>query len=148
MPDFTKSVIDANIVIPKLIPTLQTPLALKLWEKFQSEHISLHAPRLWIYEFTSTVQKYLAAGQISEPENEKAVKTAFGMDIGFVEDSVELSISATKWATRLKQLVAYDGFYLAVAEQLDAPFWTADKRLANNVRQLGVNWVYWMGDLE
>jgi predicted nucleic acid-binding protein len=148
MPDSSKSVVDANIAIFKLIPTSQTPLALKLWETFQAEHVSLHAPRLWIYELTSTVQKYRAAGRITEIEKERAIRTAFDMSLGFVEDAPELCTSAIKWAERLHQLVAYDGFYLAAAEQLDAPFWTADKRLANNARQLGVKWVHWMGDLE
>lgn len=148
MPGSSKSVVDANIAIFKLIPTSQTPLALKLWQKFQTERVSLYAPRLWIYELTSTIQKYVATQRISETEKEKAIRTAFDLDFGFVEDTPELCISAIKWAERLNQIVAYDGFYLAVAEQLDAPFWTADKRLANNARQLGVKWVSWMGELE
>jgi predicted nucleic acid-binding protein len=56
--------------------------------------------------------------------------------------------SAFDWATRLHQKAAYDGFYLAAAEQLGAEFWTADKALANNAGQLGVSWVHWMGEIE
>ena len=40
------------------------------------------------------------------------------------------------------------GYYLAVSEELNAPLWTADKRLANNAKQICVSWVYWLGDLE
>ncbi len=144
----SRAVIDANIAIFKLIPGAQTPLALKLWDKLQGERVSLHAPRLWIYELTSTLQKYLAVNQISEAEKERAIQTAFEMQIDFVMDTPALCISAIAWAKRINQLVAYDGFYLATAEQLEAHFWTADKRLANAAKQLGVDWVHWMGDLE
>lgn len=148
MPDSSKSVVDANIAIFKLIPGPQTPLALRLWDKLQSERVSLHAPRLWIYELTSTVQKYLAANRISDTEKERAIQTAFQMQIDFVADTPALCVSAIAWAKRINQLVAYDGFYLATAEGLDAHFWTADKRLANAAKQAGVDWVHWMGDLE
>lgn len=56
--------------------------------------------------------------------------------------------SAFDWATRLRQRAAYDGFYLAAAEQLGAELWTADKALASNAGQLGESWVHWMGEME
>ena len=55
---------------------------------------------------------------------------------------------AFDWATRLRQKGAYDGFYLAAAEQLGAELWTADQALVNNALQVGVSWVRWMGELE
>jgi predicted nucleic acid-binding protein len=144
----SRAVIDANISIFKLIPGPQTPLALKLWDELQNERVSLHAPRLWIYELTSTLQKYLLAGQISDSEKERAIQTAFDMHIEFAVDIPALCTSAISWAKRINQMVAYDGFYLATAEQLDAYFWTADRRLATAAKALGVDWVHWMGDLE
>lgn len=33
-------------------------------------------------------------------------------------------------------------------QALDAPFWTADKRLSNNAGQCGVDWVFWMGEFD
>jgi predicted nucleic acid-binding protein len=46
------------------------------------------------------------------------------------------------WASRLEQSKAYDGFYLAAAGQVGAELWTADQRLRNRARQLGVSWVH------
>jgi hypothetical protein len=40
-------------------------------------------------------------------------------------------------SNRLGQSKAYDGFYLALAEQSNAEFWTADQCLVNSARQLG-----------
>ena len=42
--------------------------------------------------------------------------------------SVDLDRLAMDWAERLNQTVAYDTQYLALAEQLGAEFWSADRR--------------------
>jgi len=57
---------------------------------------------------------------------------------------ISMSRAALTWAARLGQSKAYDGFYLALAERLGADLWTADERLLNRMRQLGVAWVRWL----
>ncbi|HEY3231696.1 MAG TPA: type II toxin-antitoxin system VapC family toxin, partial [Roseiflexaceae bacterium] len=48
-------------------------------------------------------------------------------------------------AHQFKRPAAYDAHYLALAEIAGCPFWTADERLFNAVKdQLG--WVRWLGD--
>jgi len=42
---------------------------------------------------------------------------------------------AYTWTRRLNRAVAYDSFYLALAERLDCDFWTADRRLVNAASQ-------------
>jgi predicted nucleic acid-binding protein len=42
----------------------------------------------------------------------------------------------------------YDGFYLVAAEQLGAELWMTDQALFNNARQVGVNWIHWIGELQ
>ena len=61
-------------------------------------------------------------------------------------DRSKLCERAFDWATRLNQLPVYDSFFLALAEKLDAEFWTADRRLVNGARQVGVEWVHWVGE--
>jgi predicted nucleic acid-binding protein len=39
----------------------------------------------------------------------------------------------------LNRVAAYDSFYLALAERLDAPFWTADQRLSRAANQPWIN---------
>jgi predicted nucleic acid-binding protein len=45
---------------------------------------------------------------------------------------------------QIVQSKAYDAHYLAVSEQIGADYWTADERLYNMARQLGINWVHWI----
>lgn len=40
---------------------------------------------------------------------------------------------------------AYDRFYLALTENLGAPFWDSDQCLTNIASQVGIDWIDWMG---
>jgi predicted nucleic acid-binding protein len=144
----SRAVIDANIAIYALILSDQTKIAFGLLERLRQEKVSLYAPRLWVYEVTSGIHKFLHAKIIQPDVAEDAISAAFDLDINMLDDTPDLCQSASHWATRLNQMAVYDSFYLAVAESLDAHFWTADKRLANAAKGLGVDWVHWMGDLE
>lgn len=146
--DSLSAVIDANIAIYVLIATNQTAPALSLLEKFQAEKISLYAPGLWVSEVASGIHKYLHAKLITSEIAEDALSNIFELGVTLMNETPAVCKSASRWATRLNQMAVYDGFYLAVAEELDAPLWTADKRLANRAKQSGVSWVKFLGDLE
>ena len=146
--DNSAAVIDANIAIYALIATDQTKLALSLLEGFQSQRVGLYAPGLWVSEVTSGIHKYLHAKLIPSKIAEEALSDIFEIGVILLNETPALCKSASRWATRLSQMAVYDGFYLAVAEELDAPLWTADKRLVNSAKQIGVSWVYWLGDME
>jgi len=53
----------------------------------------------------------------------------------------ELHGQALTMAARFNLPAAYDAHYLAVAEQVDAAFWTTDRRLANTVGD-ALPWVH------
>jgi predicted nucleic acid-binding protein len=144
----SRAVIDANIAIYALILSEQTKTAFGLLQRLRGEQVRLYVPRLWIYEVTSGIHKYLHANIIQADVAEAAISAAFNLDLNLVDETPALCQSASRWATRLNQMAVYDSFYLAAAEYLDAPLWTADKRLANAAKQLGIDWVHWMGDLE
>jgi predicted nucleic acid-binding protein len=66
--------------------------------------------------------------------------------LGFeiVLSNLDLCQAALAWAARLGQAKAYDGFYLAVAQQKEAELWTADENLRSRLRQLGFARVRWI----
>jgi predicted nucleic acid-binding protein len=52
------------------------------------------------------------------------------------------SALALEWTLRLQRASAYDSFYLAIAESLQAPFWSADRRLVNAFQQDRPAWLH------
>ena len=53
------------------------------------------------------------------------------MTLVYTDDLLD---AAWEIGVRLKSAVLYDCFYLALADLLDAPLWTADKRLYQEVK--------------
>lgn len=48
----------------------------------------------------------------------------------------------------IQQTVAYDAAFLALADSLEADFWTAEKRLFNTCQRLQLPWVYSLQELD
>jgi len=83
---------------------------------------------------------------IDDAQLERALDLMEALELEPVYPSAQLSRVALDWAARLGQSKACDGHYLAVAEQLGADFWTADRRLANALSGRGVRWAHWIGE--
>ena len=139
-------VIDASLAIFNVLDTPFGEMASRVWEKLLRERASLAAPSLWQYEVTSVIHKYLFEKKLERDEAQQALDIILNFSINLVEGDSTLCHSAFQWADVLGQKAAYDGFYLALAEKLNADFWTADEHLVNLARQRGVTWVHWMGE--
>ena len=139
-------VVDANLAVNtalKLSENLE-----RFWERINKEQITPCAPRLWMSETTSAVRAYLAQKQINDDEAEQALLTIHALSVEIVDEDKTLCMRALELAGMLGQSKAYDAFYLAVAEKMEAEFWTADERLYNCcVNDLKLDWVYWLGEL-
>jgi len=135
-------VIDANIGIHTVLETNLSDQVEAAWDLWRKEKAEIFAPNLWLNEVTSVIHRAYRIGEISEVVALEALDTAFKFDLEWVAATPELCRSAFTWASQLGQFAAYDGFYLALAEQLGAEFWTVDKRLANRSQQVGVDWVH------
>ena len=147
----TSIVVDANLAVyialgaPK---KLEGSVAL-FWEKAGSAEsdIELFAPRLWWSETTSIVRAYEFQKAITQPEAASALQILDSLRLSFVNESAELSARALDWARRLGQAKAYDAMYVASAENLGGELWTADERLANSCRSLGLSWVHEVSEI-
>lgn len=60
----------------------------------------------------------------------------------------ELHRSALAWAGRLGQDDTSAGQHLALAERIQAEFWTADQGLAEQAAAMRIDWVRWIGKAE
>ena len=142
----SSAVLDANIAIYSVLKTPHSAIAVQVINQLIQEDTQLFAPSLWWFEVTSVIHNYHFARLISDSIAYSALEiltSEWGVQKVDVPER-----SAFDWATRLHHKAAYDGFYLAAAEKLGAEFWTANKALTNNTRQLGLGWVHWMGEIE
>jgi predicted nucleic acid-binding protein len=137
-------IIDASLAIFSVLNLPQSETAAQSLSLLANQGYQFHAPGLWWHEVTSVIHRYHYAGAITDHIAYQALDL---LTVAFEVQLVNVSYrNAFNWATRLRQKAAYNGFYLAAAEQLEAEMWTADRELANNARQLGAGWVHWMGE--
>jgi predicted nucleic acid-binding protein len=102
------------------------------------------APSLIIEELTNSVYKRLRRNDIRLDDALSALGALLGLDIE-VRDVGPAQALAIAHEHRLS--AAYDGFYLALAQDHGCELWTADERLHNAVRSR-LPWVHWIGEYQ
>lgn len=133
--------IDAGILAAVLLPVpYSEPARAKLDSWIASDEVLL-APTLLNYELTSVFRKAVAQGALTTDEAAASVKKLRATGIRWVDPSDSLNRRALEWAEQLRDHVAYDAVYLAVAEAAGVELWTTDGRLAKGARRLGLEWV-------
>jgi predicted nucleic acid-binding protein len=137
-----KIVLDANLLVALAVPTDYSERAAAEMNRWLLGGVDLYAPVLWSYEAASALRKFVAAGKLRQDEAVAAIGRLLAFDVQAVAPTMELHQKSLIWAERLSDFVAYDSAYLALAEQLGAPFWTADRKLAKRVRTLGFNRIH------
>ena len=141
-------VIDANIALALTIPLPYSDQVKEHFDRWQQDGIQLLAPALWGYEVASGLSKASKIGLLTPEQAASAVDHLWALGVEEVSASKEMHQQALLWAARLRQTAAYDAQYIVVAELLKIPFWTADEKLVNNVRSMGIEWIHWIGEKE
>jgi predicted nucleic acid-binding protein len=139
-------VIDASLAVKAVIPVASEEYATSLFSRWGEEERPFFAPNWWLAEITTVIRQYIFH-KLLDPTAETRVMDGFlQLGVQLLPIEREQAISALHWAARIGQAKAYDSFYLALAEQLNAEFWTADKKLALSARAAGAGWVHWAGE--
>jgi predicted nucleic acid-binding protein len=141
-------VIDAGLGVTVGVDLALSRAARLAWQSWRASGAEVYAPQLWLYEVVAVLRKGVYAGTLDASEAEAGIATALALGVTLVAADDELCRSALRWAERLGQIVAYDGFYLALANRLQADFWTTDRRLVHTAQQAGIRWAHWIGELE
>ena len=136
-------VVDANITVWTVIPDPYGWGKARMRRVMQGEVI---VPGLWVYEVTSVLYRHARSQPEGETWLEQTLPPLLALADEIVHPDPELALAAASWAKRLGQAKAYDAFYLALAERLGAEFWTGDQRLYNRARQIGADFVRWLGE--
>lgn len=107
---------------------LNTPAGAAVAERIAPPAESLHAPHLVSVEVAHALRRLAELGSVRTTAASDALRDATDLDIIRYDHEVLLP---RVWELR-KNLTAYDAVYVALAEALDAPLLTADRRLARS----------------
>lgn len=136
-----RSVIDANIAVYAVLPCAFHDPVLQLLKKLVLEEVALYVPHLWLAEVATAIRKVAVRSQLSQESALLALDAAFSLPVEIVSEDAGLCFQAYRWAERLGQVAVYDALYVALAERLEATFYTADRALVNRCAQLGAEFV-------
>lgn len=116
-------VVDASALLEAL---LRTPAAAAVEQRLFAPRQTLHAPHLLDIEVAQVVRRYAAAGEIDRERGRAALTDLVDLPLHRYPHDFLLP---RVWDLR-DNLTAYDAVYVALAEALDAPLLTRDRRLA------------------
>jgi predicted nucleic acid-binding protein len=116
-------VVDASAVLEAL---LRTPAARAVERWLFESSLTLHAPHLLDVEVAQVVRRYAANREIDAERGRAALADLADFPLRRYPHDFLLP---RVWDLR-NNLTAYDAIYVALAEALDAPLLTRDKRLA------------------
>ena len=117
-------VLDASVVLEVL---LRMPAGVALEKRLFEPEESLHVPHLVDVEVAQVLRRYALAGEVEAARCRAALDDLAGLPLTRYPHDFLMS---RVWDLR-GNLSAYDAVYVALAEALDAPLLTRDRRLAN-----------------
>jgi predicted nucleic acid-binding protein len=127
-------VVDASTLLEVL---LRTPAAEAVERRLFESGQTLHAPHLLDLEVAQVMRRYAAAGEVDNDRGRSALADLADFPIRRYPHALFLT---RVWELR-NDFSAYDAVYVALAEALDAPLLTRDRRLAAAKLQVRVDLV-------
>jgi predicted nucleic acid-binding protein len=135
-------IIDASVVLRGFFPDEEGHReARALIRAYAQGEVELLAPTLLPYEVTNAVLQVVRRGRINLDK---------GREILAVFSELGIPTADVPWQRTLElahryDRSAYDGAYLALAEEMRKELVTGDRRLYNRVKD-HLEWVVWIGD--
>lgn len=126
--------IDASVGLKLVVDERDSDTARERWREWARSGCQPVAPPLFVFETVSALRRMVVRGALDETAAVAARDRLLAMPIrlpartGMVQRAWELARSHDRPQ-------AYDCFYLALAELLDADLWTADLRFFNAVHK-------------
>lgn len=131
-------VVDASLTFRLIIACPGQAVVRDRFQEWVHAGRDLVAPTLWSYELTSALTKAVHFGDLTSEEASAALNQTFALNFALIAPDQAMAQAAMAWSVRLQRANAYDCFYLALADHLQAPLWTADAKL---VRAANLSWV-------
>lgn len=135
-------VVDANIAVKWLLPEELTEEALDLARGWAKANVVTIAPVLLWTEVSNVLHQRVRSGEIKTGDASLLMKELIRLGLE-PRSEVHLSPKAIEMAAEYGLTNTYDAIYLALAEEEQAEFWTADRPLYQSARQQ-VEWVHFI----
>lgn len=136
--------VDASLAAAWLIYDNHSNAANALRIEWREKGIQMVGPSLFHSEVISVIRQHVCFERILPDEGDEAFSIFLDIPIKII-DKPEVYIKAWQLAKKFNLPVCYDMQYLAVAELEDCELWTADKRLANNLKGKNKN-IHYLGE--
>lgn len=120
--------VDSNIVAKLLIPEDDSDIASDLWRNWARDGEVIVGPSLMSYEVTNILRKAVTQGRTTVDASRRALEGFFALSLTLFSGRW-IHARALPLALDHSIASAYDAHYLAVARELGATLWTADRRL-------------------
>jgi predicted nucleic acid-binding protein len=122
--------VDASFMVKLVLAEADSERAEELWSGWLSAGATVCAPALMPFEATSAIRKHVQRGLITAERGAAAVEafSAIAHDV-VLAPAEDLCATAWSLAVRYDRPNLYDAYYLALAESLDCPLWSADDLL-------------------
>ena len=136
----SQTAIDASFMLKLFLPEEHSDKVHELWSSWIEDSVEVVAPTLIMFESASVIRNKLHRKLLNKKDAAEIIKRMKRMDMTLVYTD-ELLESAWEIGQHLELPTLYDCFYLALAQLLNAPLWTADEKLYRTSRnlKLGVN---------
>ena len=129
---------DASLLVKLILPELGSDTAKTLWDEWEDDGISVLAPSLILYEFTSSVNKYVQRAWLTVERGCEALDFLLRLPLELISGDT-IHRGALAIATELSLPSAYDAHYIAVARDLNCPLWTGDQRMHDAAARLAID---------
>lgn len=126
-------IIDASVVAKWLLEDEQeSPQAIRIKDEFLQNKISIQVPVFIYYEVNNLLKSATLSRRIDPG---KAFKAYQGfLDLRFIVSSSEELLTATLKKALELDISSYDAVYIALAEYLQIPLFTADAKLVKKAK--------------
>ncbi len=136
--------IDASLALAWLSYEEHSANANALRREWRKNSIQMIGPPMFHAEVTSVIRQHVYFKRLLPEEGEEAFSIYQEIPIRII-DGPEMYRLAWQLAKDLNLPVCYDMQYLAVAELEDCDLWTADRRLASNLKGKSQR-IRWVGE--
>lgn len=126
--------LDASVVLKLVVVEPGSEHAAALWRRLGELGARPIAPALLLFECVSALRRMVQQRTLAGSAARLALDRLLALPIAFPAPD-GLVDRAWQLAAHFGQLQAYDSFYLALAELMDATYWTADRRFHDAVRR-------------